>query len=154
MLELLTVVKLNNLPLLLLLQIDSARSKLRQLDNDSVQEGASMLAAAASRLKPCATSNSARQTITPMEVERQAVKDVQAPVSSTASTTAEVPSTNRQPSTPVTTSTDAMQVEPAISSAQHVEELQSPDSIMQPARAATATKMDTEVGIGLSCRHA
>ena len=154
MLELLTVVKLNNLSLLLLLQIDRARSKLRQLDNDSVQEGAGMLAAAASRLKTCTTSNSARQTITPMEVERQAVKDVQAPVSSTASTTAEVPSINRQPAAPVTTSTDAMQVEHAISSAGSVEELQSPDSIMQPAGAAAATKMDTEVGIGLSCRHA
>jgi hypothetical protein len=140
MLDLLTVVKLNNLPLLLLLQIDRTRTKLRQLDNDSVQEGAGMLAAAASRL-------SARRTITPMEVEhmpghvgRQAVKDVQAPVSSAASTTAEVPSINLHSAAPVTISTDAI---PQV-------------SFTQPAGAAAPTKMaaPSEVGIGRSCGHA
>ena len=77
-----------------------------------------------------------------------------ASAASTASTTAEVPTINRQPSVVVTASTDAMQVEPAISSAQHEEELQPPVSFTQPAGAATAIKMGTEVGIGLSCRHA
>ena len=77
-----------------------------------------------------------------------------ASAASTASTTAEVPTINRQPSVVVTASIDAMQVEHAISSAEHEEELQSPVSFTQPAGAATATKMDTEVGIGLSCRNA
>jgi hypothetical protein len=131
MLDLLTVVKLNNLPLLLLLQIDRTRTKLRQLDNDSVQEGAGMLAAAASRL-------SARRTITPMEVEH--MEDVQAPVSSAASTTAEVPSINLHSAAPVTISTDAI---PQV-------------SFTQPAGAAAPTKMaaPSEVGIGRSCGHA
>jgi hypothetical protein len=46
-----------------------------------------------------------------------------ASAASTASTTAEVPSTNRQPSVVVTASTGAMQVEPAISSADPVQEV-------------------------------
>ena len=61
---------------------------------------------------------------------------------STASTLAAAPSPNVQPAAPV------------ISSADHAEEAQSLVSVLQPARTAAASKMDTEVGIDPSCHHA
>ena len=61
---------------------------------------------------------------------------------STASTTAAAPSPNVQPAAP------------AISSADCAEEVQSLVSVLQPARTAAASKMDTEVGIDPSCHHA
>ena len=72
----------------------------------------------------------------------------------TASFTAAAPSPNVQPAAPDTANTNAMRVEPAISSADYAEEVQSLVSVLQPAPTAAASKMETEVGIGPSFDHA
>ena len=72
----------------------------------------------------------------------------------TASFTAAAPSPNVQPAAPDTANTNAMRVEPAISSADYAEEVQSLVSVLQPAPTAAASKMETEVGIDPSCHRA